>query len=386
MLSARYFDHNATTPMCEAARLAWLETEERHWHNPSSLYPAAAAAKHVLDARREALADQLGIEDPERVIFTSGATEANNAVIRHLAATIEGALAISAVEHPCVEAAARACLPPERLRVLPVDPATGALDLGATGALLRAGGVGAVSLMAANNETGVLQPWREVAALCRESGTPFHTDAAQWLGKLPAGGIGEALGAAGWLTGSGHKFGGGRGVGFVVAPLDADPEPAFLLGGPQEQGRRAGTENLSAVAAMVAALEGKSDASLEAEAASRSAARDGFEARIATEIGARPLGAAGERLWNTSMFLLPHSRNLKWLTRLAREGFGVSTGSACSAGRGNPSRTMEAMGLDYAEMGRVMRVSGGWDSSADDWRALAEALRAVALELEGDRH
>jgi cysteine desulfurase len=100
-----------------------------------------------------------------------------------------------------------------------------------------------------------------------------------------------------------------------------------------------------------------------------------------TAIGMKLIGADGPRLWNTSMFVLPHTKNLKWLTRLSQRGFSVSTGSACSAGRGNPSRVMAAMGLDFDEMGRVMRVSGGWETTGEDWSDLAAAIREVAGEL-----
>jgi len=378
---SRYFDHNATTPASEAARAARELAEAEHWHNPSGLYPQAAQAKTLLEDARERLADHLGIEDPERVVFTSGATEANNAVVRHFATAGRGALAISAVEHPCVEAAARALLPAERVRTLPVDPASGVLDLGEAERILRSGGVGAVSVMAANNESGALQPWRELSALCREAGIAFHTDAAQWLGKGPAGAIGEALGDEGWLSGSGHKFGGGLGAGFVLVPAAPETEPAFLLGGPQEGGRRAGTENLPAVAAMVAALEEKDDASLAAAAPERAAARDAFEAGLVERLGARILGRGGHRLWNTSFFVLPEGKNLKWIARLGRRGFCLSTGSACSAGRGAPSRVMAAMGLDYDDMGRAMRASGGWGTSGEDWQALLDALCEVRDEL-----
>jgi cysteine desulfurase len=111
--------------------------------------------------------------------------------------------------------------------------------------------------------------------------------------------------------------------------------------------------------------------------------RDLFEEEVARRLGARVLGKSGPRLWNTSMLVLPHSRNLKWLTRLSRLGFCVSTGSACSAGKGNPSRVMAAMGLDHEEMGRVLRISGGRETLEENWLALVEALVSVEVELTG---
>jgi cysteine desulfurase len=378
-----YFDHNATTPMSEAARQAWLEAADRSWQNPSGLYREAGAAKRVLEDWREALADHFGVDEPERVVFTSGATEANNAVIAHLAGCLSGCLVTSEIEHPCVEAAAHCIGDPSRVRRLPTNPATGAADLTQLKEWIAAGEVGAVSLMAANNETGVLQAWREASALCRDAGISFHTDAAQWIGKLPVAGLGEA----GYVTGSGHKFGGGKGVGFVILPEEEGSLPFHgFVGGPQEHGRRAGTENLPGVAAMVTALLGRDDETLEGWSECQGKWRDAFESRIAKELGVRLLATAGARLWNTSMFVLPHSKNLKWLTRLSQRGFAVSTGSACSAGQGNPSAVMMAMGLDYEEMGRVLRVSGGGETTAEEWADLAAAIIEVGGELASPSH
>jgi cysteine desulfurase len=369
-----YFDHNATTPMSGAARQIWLETAERHWQNPSGLYREAGEAKRVLEDWREALADHFGVDEAGRIVFTSGATEANNAVIAHFAGCLSGCLVTSEIEHPCVEAAVHRDLDPSRVRRLPTDPATGAADLAPLKEWIAKGEVGAVSLMAANNETGALQAWREASDLCREAGIPFHTDAAQWIGKLPVAGLGHA----GYVTGSGHKFGGGKGVGFLILPEDEGGAPFHgLVGGPQEDGRRAGTENLPGIAAMVTALLERDEARLADWEECQGKWRDAFESRIAREAGVRLLATSGARMWNTSMFVLPHSKNLKWLTRLSQRGFSVSTGSACSAGKGNPSAVMMAMGLSYEEMGRVLRISGGGETTVEEWEGLAEAIIEV---------
>jgi cysteine desulfurase len=373
-----YFDHNATTPMGEAARQAWLVTAERHWQNPSSLYREAGEAKRVLEDWREALADYFGVDEAARVVFTSGATEGNNAVIAHLAGGLSGCLVTSEIEHPCVEAAVHRDLDPARVRRLSTDPATGAADLATLKEWIAKGEVGAVSLMAANNETGALQPWREASGFCRDAGIPFHTDAAQWIGKLPVAGFGES----GYVTGSGHKFGGGKGVGFLILPEDEGVAPFHgLVGGPQEDGHRAGTENLPGIAAMVTALLERDEDRLADWAEGQGKGRDAFESRIAEGAGVRLLATSGARLWNTSMFVLPHSKNLKWLTRLSQRGFAVSTGSACSAGKGNPSAVMMAMGLSYEEMGRVLRISGGGETTAEEWEGLADAIIEVGGEL-----
>jgi len=366
-----YFDYNATTPPASSALEAWSDSMASGWHNPSSLYRDAAAAKQRLEDLREDLADWLDCDEPERIIWTAGATEANNAVLRHFAVRGE-TVAVSAVEHPCVAAPAADWFPPDRLGVLPVDPATGAVDPGDAFRTIEHQRPALVSVMAANNETGALQPWREIAAICRDHEIPFHCDAAQWIGKLPSTGLSECD----FLTGSAHKFGGPRGVGFLVVPNDFH-DFHLATGGPQEGGRRAGTEDLAGVAALAAALANHDDASLGAQSAERAARRDRFEERIIESVGVRIPGRRGRRLWNTSLFILPREKNLKWLTRLDRLGFAVSTGSACSAGRGNPSAVMAAMGLDFEEMGRVLRVSGGWDTSDEEWQELAAALEEI---------
>lgn len=367
-----YFDYNATAPMLPAAREAWIETSGKNWHNPSSLYREAGEARHLLEHYREELADALGLDEPERVLFTGGATEANNAVIRFLAEETERAVAVSSIEHPAVYAPAQACLKGDRFREIPVNPDTGTVDLEILAGWLQTGELGAVSVMAANNETGAIQPWKKISELCRDAGVPFHTDAAQWFGKMPIGDLSES----GFVTGSGHKFGGGNGTGFLVLPDDEFGDQFHgQVGGPQEEGKRAGTENLPGIAAMVTAFLDRSE--------EPGCGRDDFESKIIQELSCEVPGQSVSRLWNTSLFVLPHSKNLKWLTRLSQRGFSVSTGSACSAGRGNPSRVMAAMGLDFEAMGRVLRVSGSRDNSIPDWEALADALIEIDGELRG---
>lgn len=350
-----YFDHNATTPLSPAARDAFLDASERHWHNPSSLYREAAAARRALEDAREELGEIIGAE-PGRIIFNSGATEGSNAIFEHLDAT---KVAISAVEHPCVsEVAPLASTIPcyndgvVEIGSLPYDQQL-------------------ISIMAANNENGVIQPWREALAICQDKGTRFHCDASQWLGKLPAAGLGDCD----FLTATAHKFGGPKGTGFLVIPEDIS-HFSHQLGGPQENGHRAGTEDYPAIAAMLAALKDSNSHCGDP------APRDSFEQTVLELLpGTKIVGAAAERLWNTSMLILPEHKNLKWLTRLSARGISVSTGSACSAGKDNPSRVLLAMGYSYEEMSRALRLSSGHDTSAEDWQDLAAALREIRTEL-----
>jgi len=370
-----YFDANATTPLFPGVRARYLEALDGSWQNASSLYHAAGGVRRLLEEAREELAETLGIEQPGRIVFLSGATESANLVFRHMAAVspVDAKIVRSPLEHPCVREAAELAF---RGRVLeaPLDPA-GTVDTVATANLLDRERPVLVSVMAANNETGALQPWRELRAICAERGIPFHCDAAQWLGKMPADGLGEID----WLTGSAHKFGGPKGVGFLVVPDGTGQLQGASVGGAQESGRRAGTENVPGILAMVTAL---------AEASARlttvdGLGRDEFEQRVMESIpGTRIVGGKAPRLWNTTMLVLPAFANLSWLTRLSHLGFQVSTGSACSAGRDNPSHVMEAMGLDSGEMGRVLRASALWSTAREDWEELAEAMERVWDDLQ----
>lgn len=374
----RYFDHNATTPMNDAAKRAWLEAAERHWHNPSSLYREAGFAKQRLEEARERLAAMLGCEDAERVVFTSGATESNNALMASLSHSSppDAVVAISAVEHPSVREAADHWFR-GRVVEIPMDE-SGIVRLEEVSRITKERRPALISVMGANNESGALQPWAEIAEICRATGVPFHCDAAQWVGKLPAA---DCAAGAHYLTGSAHKFGGPKGCGFLVLSRE-DERLVFLRGGPQENDRRAGTENYPAIEAMVRGLEDVSPCIGSAAAQQRSL-RDEFErAMQAAFPGLRIISGGTARLWNTSMFVMPRHENLKWLTRLTRRGFAISTGSACSSGKEGSSVVVRALGASDADLRRVLRVSGGWEHTAEDWRALTEAFAEAGRELD----
>ncbi len=364
----RYFDHNATSPLHPAARAAWLDAQDHHWHNPSSLYREAGAARHLLESCREAVADRLGCAAAD-ILFLSGATEANNAVLAHAAAANLPHIALSAAEHPCVSDPAQHLFP-GRLSLIPLSP-HGLADLAALEEILATQRPALVALMAANNETGTLQPWREALDLCRRHRALFLCDAAQWIGKMPSHG----LGACDFVTGSAHKFGGPKGIGFLKVPDSGRPF-RWLRGGPQEARRRAGTENLPAIAALLAAWEAVESSATDLLPA-RLQARQAFEDRLRTLLPeATLLAAEAPRLWNTVLLALPPPLNVKWLARLSACGFAVSTGSACSQGAG-ASDVLLAMGLSGPILGQVLRLSAGWDTTPADWLALADALASV---------
>jgi cysteine desulfurase len=369
-----YFDFNATAPLRPEARDAWLEASREAWYNPSSPYRGAARTRSLLEQARARLGEILGCA-ADSIVFTSGATESANALFRHLAAVLprEARVVLGPTEHPCVLASARRELS-ERVDLLAVD-AAGRVELGDLAQRLRSGPPAAVAVMAANNETGVIQPWREITELCRESRVPYICDAAQWLGKLPAGGLGQAD----FLFGAGHKFGAPKGVGFLKVPPGGF---SGQTGGEQEAGRRGGTENYPAVAAILAALSEAETAKVLFEE-DRLQRRRRFERAIVSRIpGARVLAGDADRLWNTVPLILPHFDNQRWVPKIDRRGYQVSTGSACATGKEGPSHVLAAMGILPDEARRMIRVSAGWDTETADWDGLADALVETWSELQ----
>jgi len=304
---------------------------------------------------------------PGEVIFTSGATESNNLMVFHLARSVDGVVLVSSLEHPSVLAPVRRWLA-DRHELIPATQ-SGVADISWLEERLRTRQPVAVLLMPANNETGVLQPWREAAALCRDRGVAFGCDAAQWVGKLPAAG----LGSCDLVTGCAHKFGGPTGVGFLKGPGNLVP---LLVGGPQEDRRRGGTENLPGIVAMLAALAVREHAMTAGAVAERQVWRDAFIARLQQALpDCELLGAAMPRLWNTATLLLPERADQRrWVVVLDRLGFAVSSGSACSSGQEKASHVLEAMGRSACEAGRVVRFSSGWETPAEAWNALLDGV------------
>ncbi|MFM1556840.1 MAG: cysteine desulfurase family protein, partial [Limisphaerales bacterium] len=367
-----YFDHNATSPLSDAAREAWVDASDRLVGNPSSPHRLGARTEKALADAREQLAGFLGCGALD-IVWTSGATESSNMVMYHYAETLapDAEVWVSAIEHPCVLEAARSHFG-ECLKTLPVT-LSGVLDLDALRERLAERRPGLIAVMAANNETGVLQPWREVREVCAEHDVPFFCDAAQWIGKLPSVGLGECD----FVSGCAHKFGGPTGVGFLKCPAQGGVR-SQMVGGPQEEGRRAGTENVAGVLSMIAALAEREAALVSDTIIEREAWRNAFAANLAD---ATILGKGEGRLWNTVSALLPGDCRARWVVKLDKAGFAVSTGSACASGKEAPSHVLTAMGLAADETDRVVRFSSGWETTADDWQALAKGVAEVAADF-----
>ncbi len=373
-----YFDYNATAPVMREAREAWLEVTEKIGGNPSSMHQFGSKAAVLLADAREKLAAYLGCH-PLDLVWTSGATEANNMVMHHFAKKLgpAGEVWISAIEHPCVFDSAQHYFG-KRAKLIPVTH-EGVIDMDWLTTELADSRPGLVAIMAANNETGIIQPWREARAICHQYKVPFFTDAVQFIGKMPMTGLGECD----FVSGAAHKFGGPRGVGFLKIPHRSAITP-LLHGGKQEGGRRAGTENVATIASMMSALDVREKQIARSEHLLRKLWRDNFEAQFLRALpGATIIGQNQPRLWNTVSALMPDGdRKLQWVIRLDKAGFAVSTGSACTTGKEEPSHVLSAMGYKSTHAVRAVRMSAGWETTETEWDALLKAVLKVHAEMQ----
>lgn len=378
-----YLDWNATTPVRPEAVTEMLDTMRRAWANPSSTHAPGQAARRVLVDARARVASFLGAL-PAELVFTSGATEANHhAVLGALAAARGSARrrwVLSAVEHPGLQDLARRLrddgTPVDRI---PVDD-QGRLDLAAARALIG-DDVALVSVMAANNETGVLMPVAEVAALAHDRGARLHVDATQGFGKQR---LSFADSGADLMSASAHKVGGPKGVGALLVRKGQPLLP--LISGRQERQRRGGTENLPGIAGFAAASQ-CSAATLASDITTMSRLTQRLEQGLQQALpGTRVFGAAAERLPNTLCVSFAGLDAERVLARLERAGVIASSGAACSAGGTQPSHVLLAMGCDTVTARSGVRFSLGRDTSARDIeRAIAAATRAIGPLLQEHR-
>ena len=371
-----YLDHNAITPMRPEA-IAAVTGALEVFGNPASVHAAGRAARDVLDRARTSVARAIGAQ-PSEVVFTSGATESAALAVRGVlgaAAAGRDDLVVTAVEHPCVLSLAEALRAEgRRVTVLPVDR-RGLPDLEAARAAITAR-TALVCAMLANNEIGVLLPVRELAALAHDRGALFFTDAVQAVGKVEVDirTLGADLAA---LTG--QKFGGPRGAGALWVKSGIRLAP--LLGGTQERGRRAGTENLPGIAGLGAAIA-PAVAQVAAEGPRLQALRDRLErGLLATVPGAFVNGAGAPRLPGTLSITLPGVDAEALLIALDLEGICASAGSACHSGSARPSAVLSAIGLDPSAARATLRLSLGWTSTSGDVDAALEAIPRLAVRV-----
>jgi cysteine desulfurase len=375
-----YLDNNATTPLHPRVREAMLPWIGERYGNPSSLHLFGQVARNAVEVAREKVAALLGVWPPE-IVFTASGTEANNAVLFHRGRISgqsgPGHLVISAIEHPSIrEAAAR--LEKEGLEVTRVSPAgDGVVPAEEVVRALRPE-TRLVALMLANNELGTLQPVAEVAKMaggCRERGVPVLCDAVQAVGKIPVDPL--ALGVDYLVLGA-HKFYGPLGAAALWVRKGVELT-GYLVGGSQERRRRASTENVPAIVGL-----GEAAAVAREEMATRQAHLAALRDRFETELARRMPEAifhcqASPRLPNTSHVAIPGVEGESLLIRLDLAGFAVSTGSACSSGAVEPSKTLLAIGLSPDEALSSLRISFGLFNTLEEVDAFLDALdREVA--------
>jgi cysteine desulfurase len=372
-----YCDHNATSPL-RPESLGAMTHALGICGNPSSVHANGRAARAIVDDARDKVAALVGAK-PEQVLFTSGATEAASLA---LWGAVEGSqdagapitrLLVSGIEHACMQETARRMaedMPDLTLTILPVT-ADGVADTAALAAALHGEGRALVAVMAANNETGVIQPLAEISRLARDGGALLLVDAVPAAGKMA---LDFAL--CDYLVLSAHKMGGSQGVGALVV-ADGAPLRPQLLGGGQQRGLRAGTENLAGIAGFGAAAHTLRDA--DGERARLAHLTERFETALKKAVpDAVIFGAGAERLCSTSCFAIPGIAAETALIALDLDGVRMSAGATCSSGKIAPSHVLAAMGVSDDLSASALRASFGWSSTAEDVQAAVASLVKLA--------
>lgn len=369
-----YFDHNATTPLDERVLAAMLPYLKDQHGNASSRHEFGTVARKAVDDAREQVAALVGVQ-PVQVIFTGGGTEANNLFIKGAAGYLKPAqVAVSAIEHPCVAKPAQELVRQGwTLRKLAVTR-SGAIDLADVDAAL-AKATGIVSVMLANNETGVIQDVAAVGERARRVKAVMHTDAVQALGKMPVDFTALNVQA---MTLSAHKIYGPKGAGALVVDKRLELRP-LLSGGGHERGLRSGTENVPAIVGFGAACElaarRMNDLNKHVQAL-----RERLELGLAG-MGAVIFGAAATRVPNTSYFALQGIDGEALVIELDKAGYAVAAGAACSSTSSEPSATLLAMGVAPGVARGAVRFSLGAANTAEQVDGFLTALAAVARRL-----
>jgi cysteine desulfurase len=376
-----YLDWNATAPLRPEAREAMAAAWD-HSGNPSSVHAEGRQARGLVEQARATIAGAVGAL-PRNIVFTSGGTEANALALtpglRRGSAFPVKRLLVSAIEHASVLAGGRFQL--ETIGTVGVTSA-GLLDLDRLRAMLEGASPALVSVMLANNETGAVQPVVEVGEIVHSAGGLLHVDAIQAFGKIP---FDINAMNADLVTLSAHKIGGPKGVGALVLAEGLPGPEALLRGGGQELGRRAGTENVAGIAGFGAAAKAAM-AVLEKDAIRLRNLQNRLENGLRQTPGVMVFAEAVTRLPNTTLFTLPGLKAETAVIGFDLSGIAVSSGSACSSGKVQPSHVLEAMGFGPDLAQGAVRLSLGWSTSDADvdrcleaWRKLADTL------LRGER-
>jgi cysteine desulfurase len=372
-----YLDYNATTPLCDVAREAMLPYLDRLFGNPSSVHAAGREARAAIDNARDKLAALLRVK-PNEIIFTSGGTESCNLAVFGLARCHmqRGGHVISAkTEHHAVLNAIEHLEKQEAFEVTWLNVSRdGIIDLDQLAGAIRPE-TRLVSIMSANNETGVIQPMREISRICRERGVLLHMDMVQSFGKIDADL--SLVDAAGFAA---HKFYGPKGVGFLFLRSGLSIQP-IMFGGAHENERRPGTENVAAIVGMAAAAQWTLRG-CEQEQERETRLRDELWTRIAENVPeAKQNGANAPRLANTLNVSLLGIDSEMLLIALDLEGVCASSGSACMVGSVVASHVLLAMGLPMERARSAVRFSLGKWTTADEIKAAGDAVRKIVDRL-----
>lgn len=354
-----YADYNATAPISENVKKSIFEVLLKQTLNPSSLHKRGQEARKILQDARDNIRDAIGVPSDKEIVFTSGATEANNLVMRGIADYLH---VISAIEHPSILNSA--CNP----YIIPVNQ-EGIVDFLELEKILSElkGNKAIVSVMMANNETGVIQPVKEIAEIAHKFGAICHTDTAQSVGKIKVNM--EDLGVD-LLTLSAHKFGGVAGSGVLIFNKELAIEP-IIIGGGQEKGFRGGTENIVAITGLSAALQNIPDLLSKMDEVKE--LRDQLECELlnlASDI--RIFGKNSKRLPNTSFIYMPGVKSDVQLMHFDLNHIAVSNGSACSSGKVEPSHVLLAMGATKEQAECSIRISIGLETKPQDIKKIVD--------------
>ena len=375
-----YLDWNATTPLRPEARQAMTAAWELSG-NPSSVHTEGRQARRLIEDARAAVATAVGAR-PSDVVFASGGTEGNALALTPGLRRGAGApvlrLLVSAIEHASVLSGGR--FSPDTIATIKVT-SSGLVDIDHLRAQLSDGPPALVSVMLANNETGAIQPLMEVARIVHEAGGLLHVDAIQAFGKIP---FDIKVMGADLATLSAHKIGGPKGVGAVVLAEDVGGLAPLLRGGGQELGRRAGTENVAGISAFGAATKAAM-AALEADAEHLQGLKDRLEGGLKQTPGMLVFCEDAPRLPNTTLFTVPGLRAETAVIGFDLAGIAVSSGSACSSGKVQPSHVLDAMGLGRELAQGAVRLSLGWSTSEADIELTLKAWRNLANTLLKER-
>jgi len=374
-----YLDHNATTPLDPAVLAAMLPWLESQYGNASSRHEYGRRARQAIDEARQQVAAAVNAH-PTEVVFTSGGSESNNLFLKGAAASRKpGLLVVSAIEHPCVlKPAAQLARQGWQVRNLTVDAAGRVKADDYAEAMLAKPAL--VSVMLANNETGVVQDIPALAAAAKPTGAWFHTDAVQALGKLDIDFRALNLAGVHAMTLSAHKANGPKGAAALVLDKRVELQP-LIAGGGHERGLRSGTENVPAIVGFGLAAELAARRVAELSARLRA-----MQAKLETGLaglGARVFATEATRLPNTSYFAFPDIDGETLVGKLDREGFAVASGAACSSANPEPSHVLRAMGVAPEIARGAVRVSLGAANTEAEIEQFINALQATVGRLQG---